>query len=195
MSKHITIIQGHPDPDNSHYCHALAEAYREGAEAGRHPIRIIRVAGLDFPLLRNREDWKTKAPPPCIRKAQEDIAWAEHLVIIYPLWLGTMPAVLKGFLEQALRPEFAISELKEEITWEKHLGGRSARIVVTMGMPALVYRWYFGAHSLKSLERNILKFCGIGPVSESIIGMIEQKDDSRRKKWLERMKKLGKEGK
>jgi hypothetical protein len=27
-----------------------------------------------------------------------------------------------------------------------------------MGMPAAVYRWFYRAHSLKSLERNILGF-------------------------------------
>ena len=41
-----------------------------------------------------------------------------------------------------------------------------------MGMPALVYRWYFRAHSVKSLERNILGMVGIAPVSETLIGTV-----------------------
>jgi putative NADPH-quinone reductase len=49
--------------------------------------------------------------------------------------------------------------------WRKLLKGKSARIVVTMGMPTLFYRWYFRVHSLKNLERNILAFCGIRPAS------------------------------
>ncbi len=40
-----------------------------------------------------------------------------------------------------------------------------------MGMPALVYRWYFRAHSVRSLERNILGFVGIAPVNETLIGL------------------------
>ena len=40
------------------------------------------------------------------------------------------------------------------------MSGKSARIVVTMGMPGFWYRWYFRAHSLRSLQRNILKFVG-----------------------------------
>lgn len=72
--------------------------------------------------------------------------------------------------------------------------GKTARIVVTMGMPALVYRWYFGAHGLKSLERSILGFCGIGSIKESLIGMVEAPDGAKREKWLEKMRAFGRAG-
>jgi len=111
-------------------------------------------------------------------------------VIVYPLWLGTMPALLKGFLEQALRPGFAFDPRSRSL-WARPLKGRSARIVVTMGMPALVYRWYFGAHSLKSLERNILGFCGIRPIRESLFGMVDAAGEARRGRWLERLRAYG----
>lgn len=63
-----------------------------------------------------------------------------------------------------------------------------------MSMPALFYRWYFRAHSLKSLERNILGFCGIGPITESLIGMIESPDNANRERWLAKMRALGRAG-
>jgi putative NADPH-quinone reductase len=122
-----------------------------------------------------------------------DIRDADHLVIFYPLWMGTMPALLKAFLEQVFRPGFAYSEKAEGKGWNRLLKGKSARIVVTMGMPALIYRWYFGAHSLRSLERNILGMCGIGPIRESLIGMVEG-GNARREKWLDRMYALGRKG-
>ena len=114
-------------------------------------------------------------------------------MLVYPLWLGTMPALLKAFLEQVFRYDFAF-EKKPRGRFEKKLSGRSARIIVTMGMPALAYRWFFGAHSLKSLERNILKFSGIAPVRESLIGMIDKIDATRRDRWLARMRALGAAG-
>ena len=107
--------------------------------------------------------------------------------------IETMPALLKGFFEQAIRPGFAI-DFKPNGMWNKRLKGRSARVVVTMGMPALIYRWFFGAHSLKSLERNILRFAGIAPVRETLFGGIESASDARRQKWLDRMKALGARG-
>jgi putative NADPH-quinone reductase len=101
--------------------------------------------------------------PPILQPCQEAIGRADHLVMIYPLWLGTMPALMKAFLEQVFRPGFAFKMAKPGKMWTKRHRGKTARIIVTMGMPAPVYRWYLGAHSLKSLERNILGFSGIGP--------------------------------
>ena len=194
MAKHITIIQGHPDPQGNHFGHALADAYAKGAEEAGHEVKRIAVAELDLPLLRSKEDWEKGPFSHSIRQCQEAIGWADHLVIIYPLWLGTMPALLKAFLEQVFRPGFAISKALPNKMWKKLLTGKTARIVVTMGMPAFLYRWYFRAHSLKSLERNILAFSGIGPIRASLIGMVEASDNSKREKWIEKIRAFGQEG-
>jgi putative NADPH-quinone reductase len=191
VSKRIVIIQGHPDPAGKHFGHALAAAYGQGATAAGHELKHIAVAELDFPLLRTKEDWEDGEPLPTVRACQEAIAWADHLVIIYPLWLGTMPALLKSFFEQALRPGFAIDKRAPGKMWNKLLKGKSARVVVSMGMPAFLYRWYFRAHSLKSLERNILTFCGIGPVRTSIIGMVEGDNAAMHQGWLDKLRALG----
>ncbi len=194
MTKHIAIIQGHPDPLGNHYGHALADAYSKGATAAGHAVCVIDVARLDFSLLRSKEEFDNGVPPDAIRQAQETIRWAEHLVIFYSLWLGSMPALLKAFLEQTFRPGFATPKLNGKSPWKRLLAGKSARVIVTMGMPAFFYRWYFRAHSLKSLERNILGFCGIGPIKESLIGMVEAKDSNKREKWLRKMHMLGSKG-
>ena len=193
MAKRVVLIQGHPDASGGHYCNALADAYAFGAERGGHEVRRIEIATLDIPFLRNKQDYDKGSVPGSLKAGQDAIAWADHIVLIYPLWLGTMPALLKAWLEQVLRSDFAF-EIVEGGTWRKKLKGRSARIVVTMGMPAFVYRWYFGAHSLKSLERNVLGFSGIAPIRESLIGSVESKNDSGRKKWLERMRAYGRDG-
>jgi putative NADPH-quinone reductase len=102
-----------------------------------------------------------------------------------------MPARLKGFFEQVLRPGFAIGEAAPGGTWKKLLKGRSARIVVTMGMPALFYRLYYRSHSVKSLKRNILEFCGFAPVRTSLIGTLEAKAPVARELALVKMRMLG----
>ena len=190
MSRRIAIIQGHPDAGSRHLCHALADAYADGATEAGHEVRQIDVARLDFPILRTEADFHAGTPPLDIRAGQDDIRWAEHLLIVYPLWLGTMPALLKAYFEQVFRPGFAF-EPRPKALWKKGLKGRSARIVITMGMPAWFYRWYFGAHSLRSLERNILGFSGIGPIRESLFGMMEASTPAKRDKWLAKMRDMG----
>lgn len=191
MAKRILLVQGHPDPQQHHLCNALARAYCQGAEAAGHQVQQLEVAALDFPLLRSQQEWEHGALPASLKPAQEAIRWAEHLVFFFPLWLGDMPALLKGFLEQVARPQFAFSSDGKNPFAHKALGGRSARVVVTMGMPALVYRWYFRAHSVKSLERNILGFIGIAPVNETLIGMVANMDEKTVQKHLAKMRKLG----
>ena len=193
MSKRIVIIQGHPDPAGEHFCHALAESYAAGAREAGHAVATIPLAELEFPLLRSREEWEKGELPAVLGWAQNQLRDADHLLIIYPLWLGTMPALLKAFLEQVMRPGFAMS-FDDKGRWVKHLKGKSARVVVTMGMPALAYKWFFRAHSLKSLERNILKFVGIRPVRETLVGMIENISPEKRERWCEELKALGRKG-
>lgn len=188
-SKRITLIDGHPDPDPARFIHALADTYAAAAAAAGHEVRRIEVARLEFDLLSNRNDWENGPVPRAIAEAQDDIAWAEHLVIFYPLWLGDLPALLKGFFEQVMRPGFAFHPRPKGFP-EKALKGRTAHAVVTMGMPAFFYRFYFDAHSLRSLERNILGFVGITPVERSIVGNVEG-DPAHRRKWLEAMTERG----
>lgn len=194
MSRKILLLQGHPDASDTHFGHSLAQAYARAAQAAGHEVEVIRIADLEFPLLRSKAAWDAEAVPPMLQPAQEAILWAEHVVLFFPLWLGGMPAITRGFLEQVLRPGFALGRPSEGGIGAKLLKGRSARIVVTMGMPALVYRWYFRAHSLKALERNILGFVGIAPVHETLVGLVEGMSDVQRGHWLRRFAVLGREG-
>ena len=193
MSRNILILDGHPDPADDRLIHALAAAYREGAQASNHTVHVIRLADLSFPLLRSKADYDRGEPVDSVRRCQDLMTWAEHVVILYPLWLGSMPALLKALLEQVLRPGFAFSTIELGKWPVKFLSGKSARIVITMGMPAPIYRWYFGAHSLRSLQRNILKFVGFKRISATLIGNVASLSKAERTQWLENLRALGRE--
>lgn len=175
--KNILIIQGHPDAGNDHFCDVIAQKYISAAKSAGHTTKQIDVAGLDFPLLINKKEFDEGIACDSIKGAQEDITWADHVVVIYPLWMGDMPALLKGFWEQVLRPGFAMRGGTPNRPFKKLLKGKSARIFVTMGMPSPVYRWFFKAHSVKSLKRNILSFCGFKPVKFSLIGGVHEDNE------------------
>jgi putative NADPH-quinone reductase len=190
MSANILILNGHPDPASKGLCHAIAEAYAEGAREGGHAVSRLDVARLEFGFLRTQDAFEHEPPPPDIVRAQEAVKSATHLVVIFPLWMGDMPALLKAFLEQTLRPGFAYSYRPKGLP-VMHLKGRSARVIVTMGMPAFVYRWYFRAHGLKSLERNILRFVGFAPVRDTIVGNLADVPRGVIEDHLRRIRKLG----
>lgn len=153
----ILIIQGHPDPDPAHFGHALASAYAEGARAAGHTVETVTVATVDFPLLRTKADWEHGALPPALAPVQQAIVGAEHLVFFFPLWLGGMPALLKGLLEQVARPGYAIAR-DASITSRQPLGvPRPGRAGAGARHPAL-HRHQAGARDARRFGRG--RRCG-----------------------------------
>lgn len=191
MTRRILVIDGHPDLRPERLGHALAGAYAEGARAAGHEVRTISVGALDLPLIRSEADFNDRNLLPAAAGAQKDVAWAEHLVIFHPLWLGSAPAQLKGFFEQVFRYGFAIPEGGPP---RGLLKGRSARIVVTMGMPAFFYRLAFGAFGVRGFERGVLVLSGIRPVRHTFLGGAAVASKTLVTGWLNRMRKLGAAG-
>ncbi len=196
MSKQILVINGHPHADGEHLCHTLADSYVQAARGAGHDVRQLAVAKIDFPLLRDPEDFEHGTPPAVIADVQGEVRWAEHLVLVFPLWLGTMPALLKGLLEQVFRPGFAME--RRDTGWPRQLlKGKSARVIITMGMPAFVYRWFYWSHALRNLERNILKFVGMSPVRHTLIGGIGptgKQAEAKIETWIRKIQELGRSG-
>ena len=192
MTRRILIVIGHPDPSPDRFCRVLAAAYASAAERAGPQIRRIDLATTELPRLRTAEEFEHAAVPEPLREAADAIAWAEHLVFVFPLWLGTMPALLKGFLEQTMRPgvAFQYPDNKGMLT-KSLLRGRSARIVVTMGMPSVFYRLWFLNHGVAGMRRGILNFVGIRPVHETLLGPVGA-GEARRLKWIRQIEELGK---
>ena len=186
----IVVIVGHARTGT--FCDALAEAYATGARSAGHEVEVLQTAALRFdPILREAY---VRAQPlePDLADAHRAIMAADHLVIVFPLWLGAMPAILKGFLERLLQPDLIDAHRAGKFV--QLLKGKSARVIMTMGMPGLVYRWWYGAHALQALKRNILEFMGVAPVKSTLFGMIEAVAIERRREWLTEVERLGREG-
>ncbi|WP_417621955.1 NAD(P)H-dependent oxidoreductase [Parasphingorhabdus sp.] len=193
--KRIAVIDGHPDPSPSRFGHAIVSAYADAAREAGHDVRVIRLAEHDIPILQSRKQWLEEDVPAGVRPGQDAIKWAQHIVFYYPLWMGDMPALLKAFIEQAFRPNFALDygvEGSAQIP-KKLLRDRSARLIVTMGMPALFYRAYFASHSVRSFRRNILELTGIDPVTTSLIGNVDG-SARHRDRWLKKIAAHGAAG-
>lgn len=187
----VLIVQGHPDRHGKHLCHALAHAYAEGARGAGHDVEILEPARLRFPLLSSRAEWEYGTLPPELAAAQEALRHADHLVFFYPLWMADMPALLKAFLEQVSRPGVLVGLDAGRMPTARPLQGRSARVVISTGMPAPVYRWLTGAHSLKLLRRNILGVAGVAPVRSTVVGGAGSMRPEQVARWRERLRQMG----
>ena len=167
--KRILIINGHPDPSPDRLCGALARAYQEGAEGPDYMVRRIDIGAIQFPILRSAAEFSTSPTEKAIMEARAAFMLAGHIVFIYPLWLGGPPALLKAFLEQVARDQFLLGENKRGFPLKK-MKWRSARVIVTMGMPPIIYRTYFRAHGVKSFNSGILRLAGFSPIRTTYFG-------------------------
>lgn len=186
MPRRIAIIEGHPDRGTAHFCHALAEAYARGAAEAGAEVTRLDIARIAPEPLASEAEFDTE-PGGAMAGARAAIAAADHIVVVFPLWLGTMPARLKAFFEQMARAGFALGPAASATAWpERRLEGKSARIYVTMGMPGLVYRVWFLNSGVAVLKRMILGMAGVAPIRQRTIGGIEAMSDAKRQGWLAR---------
>jgi putative NADPH-quinone reductase len=186
MATKILAVLGQPQKQS--YGAALMQAYVAGARTAGAEVRELYLGDLQF----NAVAAGGPAPlEPDLAQAQESIKWAEHLVFVYPIWWGTIPALLKGFIERAFAPGFAVNFRKDSPLWDKLLKGRSARLIVTLNTPSFIYRWVFGRPGHNTMKRTILEFCGIKPVRITEVGPINGSTEDKRKRWLDDVRALG----
>ena len=183
----IAIIVGHARTGT--YCEALGEHYARGAKAGGHEVALFATARMRFdPVLREGFE-RVQPHEPDLKSAYDAIRASDHLVLIFPLWLGTLPAIFKGFLERVLQPD--LGGPAKEGRFMQLLKGKTARVIISMGMPGFIYRYWYGAHALKMLRRNILNFMGVHPVRSTIFGHVEGAGPERREQWLRAVERMG----
>jgi putative NADPH-quinone reductase len=187
--KKILIINGHPDRES--FGSALANAYKVGALASGAEIREITVADLEFnPNLQYGYRKRVELEPDLL-EARMKITWAEHIVWIYPVWWGGLPALLKGFIDRVFLPGFAFKRREDSVWWDKLLTGRSAHIISTLDQPAWYYWLINGRPSYHAMKKMTLEFCGIKPVRTTTFGPIRKSTDQFRSDCLQKAEFLG----
>ena len=189
MKKNILLINGHPDTES--YCFALAEAYKKGALKSDANFKEIIVRNLDFNLNLEFGYRKRTNLEPDLLEAQEKIKWANHIVWIYPVWWGSYPAILKGFIDRVFLPGFAFEKRENSVWWDKLLTHKTARIISTLDQPNWYYKWINKQPSHIAIKKLTLNFIGVKKVKFTSIGPLRLSKESFRKKWLQNVEKLG----
>lgn len=187
--KKILIINGHPDKESFNF--ALSEAYKKGAIKSNAEIKEINIRELNFnPNLQFGYRKRTELEPDLL-DAQDKLKWADHLVWVYPVWWASAPAIMKGFLDRVLLPGFAFSKRENSLLWNKHLTGKTARIICTLDQPSWYYRLIYARPSYNAMKKGTLNFIGVRKVCITTIGPIRLSKEAYRAKWLKRVETLG----
>ncbi|WP_298707408.1 NAD(P)H-dependent oxidoreductase [uncultured Chitinophaga sp.] len=192
-NKNILVILGHPDSES--FCGALADAYINGASAAGHTVRVLRLGEMVFnPDLHHGYSARTPWEP-ALETAWADIQWSEHMVWVYPTWWGTIPALMKGFIDRVFLPGKAFKYREKSPLWDKFLKGKSARLITTMDSP-LWYNWlvYHNAGH-RAMKHATLKFCGVHPVKITAFGKLRWQNDATLARKLQAVELLGRNGK
>lgn len=186
--KKILVILGHPDQES--FNQALFAKYVNHLDKSKAEIKTIEVGKLDFnPNLQFGYRKRTDLEPDLL-ESQEKIKWADHIVLIFPLWWGSMPAILKGFFDRILLPGFAFKKKDDSIWWEKYLKGKSARIILTMDQPPLYFRLAFKRPAYNAVKKMTFQFIGIQRVKYNAIGTVRNSKLKKREAWLAKMATL-----
>lgn len=189
--KNILILNGHPDKNS--FCKALAESYYKGATGAGANVKLVNIVDLQFnPNLSFGYKQRIEIEAD-IAAIQSEISKADHLVLVYPNWWNTYPALLKGFFDRVFVPKFAFKYRENSLLWDKLLVGKSARMIVTMDTPRWYYSIFYGNSGFKAVKKGILEFCGIKPVRITSFSPIKTSTATDRQKWMALVEKLGKE--
>lgn len=171
------IILGHPDKKS--LCAAIADNYEKGAMEKGGEVERINLSELSFnPNLKQGYRVPQNLEPDLL-EAQRLIKWANHLVIVYPVWWGSTPAILKGFLDRTFLPGFAFKKRENSTGWDKLLSGKSARLIVTSNSPSWwLYLNYFHP-GVNMMKKAVLEFCGVSPINVTSFDSLQEVSEKR----------------
>ncbi|MFP8961409.1 NAD(P)H-dependent oxidoreductase [Streptomyces nanhaiensis] len=188
----ILVIDGHPDPGS--YSEALATSYAEGARAGGHEVRLMRLREMRFdPILHGGFTHPQPLEPDLVR-ARDAVRWCGHLVIVTPCWWWSVPALLKGFIDRVFLPGVGVEYLEGFPYIRKLLKGRSARVVYTQNSPQLLAVLAREDLFWRNMRRAFLRHCGFRPVRRTVLPGIGASTPRQRARWLAEVRRLGVRG-
>ena len=185
----IYLLMAHPDTDS--FCAAVADAYAEGARAAGHEVERQDLARMQFDPVLHKGYKTIQDLEPDLLRAQELITWCEHWVIIYPVWWGSVPALLKGFFDRAIHPGFAFKPHDNDMFWDKLLKGKSGHLITTSNSPWFYLLAAYRNSDVQMVKHATLEFCGIKPVKVTRLDGLQGASKEKLEGYLGKVRGLG----
>ena len=191
MQKKILIILGHTDKET--YSGAMADHYQAGAEEAGHEVVRVNIGDLEFDPILHKGYKEIQQLEPDLIKLQETFTWADHVVIVYPNWWCTMPAILKGLFDRIWIPGFAFNFDKKTKKVIQRLKAKTARVIIVAGSHSPFKTWWMFGDYTNEIQHGVLGFAGL-ETAVSAFGPCERVTDETRSKWLKKIELLGRTG-
>src|SRR5699024_6947241 len=119
----ILVVLGHPRGDS--LCGALADSYADGARVAGADVTVLRLGDTDFDLAsreRSLQRWlgadQDPAREPEVERMIAAVHAADHLVLVFPQWWGTYPALLKGWVDRVFLSQSAFAYREGSALWD-----------------------------------------------------------------------------
>lgn len=191
-TKKIVVLCGHPDADT--FTGNILDQYQAAAEEAGHEVKRFNLGALQFDPILHKGYKEIQALEPDLLTLQDAIRECDHLVIGYPNWWCTMPALLKGLFDRFWLPGFAFNFNKETKKIEQHLKGKTGRVFILSGSHSPFKTWWQFGDYTNEIQYGILEFAGI-KTHVSAYGPCQRVTDKTREKWTKQVQALGKAGK
>jgi len=171
------------DPDS--LSAAIARSYAEG----HGNARLLALRELDFDLNLRFGYRERMEIEPDLQDAREALHAAKRIVVVTPMWWGSVPALLKGFFDRALLPrqEYSYTKLGLPVG---HLRGRSGRVFVLADTPGIALPFY-GTPAASLVGRRVLKFCGVRPFRVTRLMGVKGRSPEQIGRWIAKAARLG----
>ncbi|MEM8690939.1 MAG: NAD(P)H-dependent oxidoreductase [Pseudomonadota bacterium] len=189
MTKNVFIWVAHPRAGS--LCSGLADAYQAGAVAKGAQVRRMDLGDMRFEAEFEGYGKDTKPLTADLQEWQENIRWADHILIVHPYWWGSMPTKAKAVLDIALAPGFAYKYHKRGVAWDKLLAGKTGDAIITSDTPPLLDTLLYRKPGRRVIRNQVMKFCGIKPRHIRQLGSVKLASPAKIARWLTQAETMG----
>ena len=192
------IVYYHPHEGS--FCSAIREAVVTGLHNGGHEHKIIDLSKEGFDPVMREKDLKAfvqagregedglDGVDPFVLRYMKKLRWAQHIVMIFPIWWMTMPAMVKGFIDKVIFPG-VVYKMEDGKLVSLLTGLKQVTIITTMNTPSDVYRDVFGNSLEGSLIKGTFNQIGIHDIRWISLNKVKQSGDEKRWLWLDEIEK------
>ena len=188
------IIYNHPHEGS--FCSAIRDAVQSGLDTAGHSYKLINLDEDKFDPVMHEKDLKafvqggrlgeagTEGVDPLVMSYVEKMRWAERIVMIFPIWWMTMPAMMKGFVDKVIFPGLVYKmENGRLVSMLSRL--KQVVIITTMNTPSDIYKSNFNNSIEGSLIKGTFNQIGIHDIRWISLNMVKQANDEKRWLWLD----------